>query len=250
MVFASLFKLSPWVFERNVTHLLLSTEKSLVDDLNWLKTSSPIPLDVLLPLLGGICWSIVYVLISIRSARSRTQIFIPILALSMNIVWECIYSFFIAVPEEQEIIDHVWFGLDLIIIFFTWWNFLTINSKLPAPQKQTTLQVFWYLIRNLLIGVFFNLVFIGLVPESSAFYGAFMINVVMSYVFLYGGGQSPNLPIAVFKMLGTALTSVYAYLYLVQTKLMILTYVLIFILDCAYIIQVINAPAPPKAKSS
>jgi len=227
-----------------VAHVLLAVNRTLEHDIAWAK-ALPIPLDIVLPLLGGICWSLAYILICWHSLREKRRIFIPILALSMNIVWEFIYSFIIDVPEEQEVIDHIWLGLDLFIIVFTWRNYLITR---PQDQQgfQGFLQSFWYLVRNLLVGVFFNLVFVALVPGSSAFYGAFMINIVMSYLFIYGGGEAPNLAIAVLKMLGTALTSLYAYIYLVQTWFMVLTYILIFVLDCAYIFQVLRAP--PKSK--
>jgi len=206
--------------------------------------------ETLLPLLGGICWTIVYVLIIVYTAVNRDKLYIPITAFSMNLVWEGIYSFVIPVPAEQELIDRVWFVLDCIILVLAWRNYFYIH------RAEGFLKSLGYLLANLLGGIYVNWVFITINITASAFYSAFVINVAMSVLFLISTQETRNLWIAIFKMLGTAITSIYAYLYIGQSDLvgrtegeksvaqsafMVTTYVTIFVLDIAYIIQCLAA---------
>jgi len=191
----------------------------------------------LLALVAGLFWTVAYILIIVNLSLHRLQLYIPILAFSMNIVWEFVYSFIIPVPAEQDLIDRVWFVLDVIILILSWRNYFWMN--LGRPLQATIM----YLVNSLLIGVFINWMFAALLgPATSALYSAFMINVGMSYLFLFSGEQHPDFWIALTKCLGTAITSVYSCVYLeVTTTFMVFTYILVFVLDVLYLIQTIVA---------
>jgi hypothetical protein len=191
------------------------------------------PLQTLLPILGGIFWTVVYLLIIGYTHLNREKLYMPITAFSMNLIWELVYSFIIPVPVHQELINRIWFVLDCIILILMWRNYFIMRQG-----KEPVLQTLLYLVANIFLGIYVNWMIVALVtPQHSAFYCAFLINATMSYLYILGGEHAPNVYIAVCKMFGTGITSIYAYLFLVSTPFMTTTYILIFILDCIFIAQ-------------
>lgn len=71
----------------------------------------------ILTLISGISWTIVYILIIIRSFRDKTY-GMPFWALAFNISWEFIFSFMLVSDASglQGIINKVWFAFDVVIL--------------------------------------------------------------------------------------------------------------------------------------
>src|SRR4051812_15474171 len=74
-------------------------------------------LNTFLTLTGGVCWTIVYILIIIRSFRDKTY-GMPFWALAFNIGWELIFSFVLVGTDFnlQRIINIGWFAFDVVIL--------------------------------------------------------------------------------------------------------------------------------------
>jgi len=75
-------------------------------------------LHTILTLIGGIGWTIVYILVIFRSFRDKTY-GMPFWALAFNIAWEFIFSF-VLIPATlglQGAINSIWFALAVVILF-------------------------------------------------------------------------------------------------------------------------------------
>src|SRR4051794_30330184 len=72
---------------------------------------------IILTLVSGISWTIVYILIIIKSFRDKTY-GMPFLALAFNLAWELIFSFILVPPVLglQVFINRIWFVFDVIIL--------------------------------------------------------------------------------------------------------------------------------------
>src|SRR5579875_1083308 len=71
----------------------------------------------MLTLVSGISWTLVYLLIILRSYKDKTY-GMPFWALAFNIGWEFIFSFvLISYPLGfQEIINRVWLAFDVFVL--------------------------------------------------------------------------------------------------------------------------------------
>ena len=197
-------------------------------DASWL----PDVVGLGLTISGAICWTITYILLIIFSFRDSKKIFIPILAVSLNIAWEIMYSFLFidTVSLLQQIVNIIWFLFDCPIIFFTFRNYVRTSEKSIS-------RTIFYLFCNVLFGIYFNLFFIAFTPDNPATYSAYVINLFMSCGYLFSEQQAFNFWIALFKMIGTALFSLLAFLFIIATPYMILTYISIFIIDLIYTVE-------------
>src|SRR3954465_11869358 len=74
-------------------------------------------LNTALTLISGVCWTIVYILIIIRSFKDKTY-GMPFWALAFNISWEAIFSFvfLFATMPLQTVINRIWFLFDIAIV--------------------------------------------------------------------------------------------------------------------------------------
>jgi hypothetical protein len=68
-----------------------------------------------LMIIGGIFWSLTYILIIRRGFKDKTY-GMPLAALCANISWEAIFSFIHPLSPPQLYINYIWFFLDLIIV--------------------------------------------------------------------------------------------------------------------------------------
>ena len=161
----------------------------------------------------------------------------PLIALCANISWEFIFSFIFPHTPPQLFINYLWFGLDSIIVI----QFLKYGKKefLYLSSKRL------YSIFLVLLGAEFSIILVSgiTIGEYKGVYSAFGQNLVMSILFIImlfkrNSLRGQSIYIAIFKMLGTALTSLHYYMYepITQSSLILPSlFVSIFIFDIVYI---------------
>ncbi len=168
-------------------------------------------LNTALTLTCGICWTITYILIIIRSFKDKTY-GMPFWALSFNISWEVIFSLVLLNPTIplQTLINRIWMLFDIAIVIT---YFLYGQKEWPAKVNKK-----WFYPYSLLVLITAYL-FVYLISadlnQSKGTYAAFMQNMMMSWLFIdmlnkrkSKAGQS--VWIALFKMIGTiAVTIIY-----------------------------------------
>jgi hypothetical protein len=161
---------------------------------------------LILTLLSGICWTIVYI-DSIRLGFKQKTYAIPLWALTLNIAWELLQSILglkLIATSIQEIVNIVWFLLDVVILF-TYFRFGARHFPKNLPAN-------WFYPYGLLaLAVSFILQFafiqeFGLIKGAS--YSAFLQNLLMSLLFIAmllerGSAEGQSLLIAIAKWLGT-----------------------------------------------
>jgi hypothetical protein len=168
---------------------------------------------LLLTLISGVCWTIVYIELIRRGVKDKTC-GMPLFALSMNISWEILYSIdglFITKSfiTAQNIADVVWAFCDVLILS-TWIRYG--KETLPVKAQKYFIP---YTVLALAAGLAFQLAFYlhfteyGTVNATAASqYSAFAQNAIMSILFLNMYFQredrrGQSLTIAVCKCLGT-----------------------------------------------
>src|SRR4051812_33043506 len=161
-------------------------------------------LHIALTLISGISWTIVYILIIIRSFRDKTY-GMPFWALAFNFGWEFIFSFVLIGQKVglQAIINRIWFAFDVLILVAYF-----VFGKKEWPKNINKSLFYPYSFFGLLVGYLFVYLISVELDHSDGMYAAFVQNLMMSLLFVSmlnnrksRDGQSTN--IAVFKMIGT-----------------------------------------------
>jgi hypothetical protein len=162
--------------------------------------------------VGGIFWILTYVLIIIKGSKDKT-FGMPLIALCANISWEFIFAFILPSSIPQLFINYLWFGLDCIIVF----QFLRYyKNEFPNVSSSKAITAFSLLIFSAFIIILLGAILLG---DHRGVYAAFGQNLLMSILFVgmffkRGEGlRGQSIFIAIFKMLGTGLTSIHFYLY-------------------------------------
>jgi hypothetical protein len=193
---------------------------------------------------GGIFWSFAYLLIIRQGFKDKTY-GMPLAAVCANISWEVIFAFFHPHSPPQLYINYAWFGLDLIIVF----QLLKFGKK---EFPFFTVGQFYLIFVFALIMSFFSILFVTYeFHDWKGAYAAFGQNLMMSVLFLWMYFSRNNLRgqsiyIALFKMLGTGVSSLAFYLYQPISQdsyLMPFLYLAIFICDVAYTVLVFQRRA-------
>jgi hypothetical protein len=162
--------------------------------------------------IGGIFWILTYVFIISKGFKDKTY-GMPLIALCANISWELIFSFILPHSPLQLFVNYLWFGLDSVIVFQF---FKYHKNEFP---NMSSLKV--YTSFSLLIFSAFSIILLGtiMLGDHRGVYSAFGQNLLMSILFLVmffkrgRGLRGQSIFIAVFKMMGTGLTSLHFYLY-------------------------------------
>jgi len=160
----------------------------------------------ILTLIGGLSWTIVYLLIIVRSYRDKTY-GMPYWALAFNFSWEFIFSFVLSIDSPdlqlQLAINRVWLVFD-VFIFIAY--FLYGKKDWPAHLPRPLFYPYSLLV--LAIGFFFVYLVSVELDHSQGMYAAFMQNLMMSWLFIAmlarrksTAGQS--IGVASFKLVGT-----------------------------------------------
>ncbi len=189
-----------------------------------------------LMIVGGIFWSLTYILIIRRGFKDKTY-GMPLAALCANISWEAIFSFIHPHSPPQLYINYIWFLLDVIIVL----QFLKFGkSEFP----KFSINQFYYAFLMALITAFFLVLFITYeFNDFKGAYSAFGQNLMMSILFITmllsrNDLRGQSFYIALFKMLGTGISSLAFYLYqpIAQGSLLLsFLFVSIFIYDLIYL---------------
>jgi hypothetical protein len=193
--------------------------------------------------IGGIFWILTYVLIMSKGFKDKTY-GMPLIALCANFSWEFIYSFVLPSSPPQLFINYLWFGLDCVIVFQF---FKYYRNEFPNLSSSRVCIVF-----GLMIFSAFSIILTGaiLLADHRGVYAAFGQNLLMSILFVVmffkrgEGLRGQSIFIAVFKMLGTALTSLHFYLYdpVSQSSFVLPSlFVLILFFDLLYVILVASS---------
>jgi hypothetical protein len=190
-------------------------------------------------MMGGLFWSATYILIIRRGFKDKT-FGMPIAALCANISWEMIFTFVLPHDAPQIYVNYIWFSLDVVIVI----QFLKYGKKefsnIPKWQIFAIFALGVSIAAPLILGISNEL------GDSVGAYAAFGQNLMMSILFVTMlinrqgiGGQSVY--IALFKMIGTGLSSVAFFLYrpiAQDSTLLQFLFVAIFVFDLIYTIGI------------
>jgi len=187
----------------------------------------------------GVFWTLVYVLIAKRGFQDKTY-GMPLVALCANISWEFIFSFVHPPPAPQLYINIVWFLFDVMILF----QFI----KFGRPSFDRTLLARLFIPVFLLSLIFSFLTVISITYEFRDLmgkYSAFGQNFMMSVLFVTmlanrNNVKGQSIYIAIFKMIGSASSSILFYTFFPSSFLLKFLYVAIFVFDWIYIILLYN----------
>ena len=169
-------------------------------------------MQTLILLVGGIFWILTYILIISKGYKDKTY-GMPLLALCANISWEFIYSFILPHSPPQLYINYLWFGLDAVIVFQFFKYHQNEFSNIPSLKLYSAFVVS--------LASAFSIIVLGstFLGDGDGVYAAFGQNLLMSVLFVamfFKRGNTlrgQSIFVAVFKMLGTALTSIHFYLF-------------------------------------
>lgn len=185
----------------------------------------------------GIFWTATYILIIVRGFQDRTYC-MPPAAMCANMSWEFIFGFVQPIPAPQVFVNRTWLIFDLIILYqyLRYWR-----SDYPANLSRR-----WFLpMLGLMLVTAFGLVLLTSREFNDRYgqYPAFGQNLMMSILFITmllrrNGMAGQSFPIALFKMLGTIVSSIGFYVFEPQLALMNFLYVAIFVFDLIYAIAV------------
>ncbi|MFD4869240.1 hypothetical protein [Streptomyces sp. NPDC058412] len=162
-------------------------------------------MDLLLTLVSGIAWTVVYVEAIRVGLRDRTYA-MPVAALALNFAWEATYAVHevTAGVSAQGVVNVVWAAADVVIVY-TYLRFG--RAELPAFVTRPLFAAWSVLV----FGTGFAVQWLFLAHfgvHDATRYSAFLQNLLMSGLFiaLYAARQGPrgqSLTIAVAKWLGT-----------------------------------------------
>lgn len=192
---------------------------------------------------GCICWVVAYVLIVRRSHLDRAN-GLPMVAVALNFSWEILASFVFPNPVALwHTFDRVWLAVDVVIVWQTL-RYGAAFQRIPEIRRHFTV-VFFVVFALGLVGQY---TFVADYPDRLGLVVAFMINLVMSilFVIMYFDRRDDRRGISVggawFKMLGTLGTSIECHVVVRLADpelhgLGFLTFlcVTIFAVDCLYI---------------
>lgn len=156
-------------------------------------------------LLGGICWTIVYIQLIHLGFKEKTY-GMPFVALALNFAWEILHSyiFFKTDPANvQTWINLIWLFLDTLILC----TYLIYGKKYFPKHCSKYFFMPWTIIiflMSFVIQYFFVVEF----RELGKVYSAFIQNLIMSILFIImlvhrRDLKGQNLIIAVNKWIGT-----------------------------------------------
>jgi hypothetical protein len=189
----------------------------------------------LLLITGGICWLITYLLIIYRSFKDKSY-GMPFTGLALNISWEFLYGFAV-VPVTaglQTWVNRCWFILDVfIVIAYLRYGRNEWNEK---ADKRLFIPHFIFSVTAAFLLLYFSEQDF---EKQAITYSAFLMNLLFSglYIQMFFARKSlkgQSFGIAVFKMIGTGMNT----LYLLNgfTIFLQLTGLLCLVLDAVYLL--------------
>ncbi|RDY27882.1 hypothetical protein CHL78_007715 [Romboutsia weinsteinii] len=169
--------------------------------------------EILLELICGLCWTITYILIIIKSLKDKTY-GIPYVAFCLNLAWE--FTFLILhKPTAYPIAKYVfipWLVLDLFVLYiFFKYGYKEFHRKYNINRTLYILFTLFSIICSVIIMYLFAIDFSPLYKNDVIQAGGFIANcqnLIMSVLFVYMLLDRKNLRgqsiyIAIFKWVGT-----------------------------------------------
>lgn len=194
-------------------------------------------------MLGCICWVIAYAAIVLCAHRDKAN-GLPMIAIALNFSWELLASFWFPNPVWLwHAFDRIWLLVDVVIV-------VQLLRYGRAFQRIPEIRAHFYAVFAVVFALGFigQYAFVADYPDRLGLVVAFMINLVMSvmFVFMYFDRRPDRRGIskagAWFKMLGTLGTSIECHwvVRMIDPELggeAFLTFlcVTIFAFDCIYI---------------
>lgn len=194
------------------------------------------PLGMVLVVISGLCWSVVYV-DSIRTGFRQKTYCMPLFALGLNIAWEGIYAYIELIgrgnPSLQGFTNAAWFFLDiaLVVCFF---KFSKNDCKTEIERKWQA--PFGALALVICIGIQFLFIY-EFGDAQAEIYSAYLQNIAMSVAYLYmlnrrQSSKGQTLLIAACKWIGTLVPTLIGVIE--QNAFIVVTGIVCFILDGLY----------------
>jgi hypothetical protein len=207
---------------------------------------------------GCVCWVVAYILIVRRSHIDRAN-GLPMIAVALNFSWEILASFVFPNPVTLwHVFDRAWLAVDVIIVYQTL-RYGAVFQRIPEIRRY--FHVIFFAVFAL--GFIGQYTFVADYPDRLGLVVAFMINLVMSvmFVFMWFDRRPDRRGISVggawFKMLGTLGTSIECHVVvrLIDPELGglgFLTFLCatIFVVDCIYIYLVSRSATSSDASRS
>jgi small basic protein len=168
----------------------------------------------LIGIVGCVFWFLAYGFVIHKSYKDKAY-GIPMLAICLNFAWELLASFVWENPIPLwRLFYRIWFVLDLVIVaqLFLYGR---RHQRVPAIARHFNLVT----IVTFLGAVLGQWAFTQTFYDPLGFITAFMINLVMSVLFIFMFFERPGLeglsyPAAWCKMFGTLCTSIECYVFL------------------------------------
>jgi hypothetical protein len=166
---------------------------------------------LVLTLISGISWTVVYLDLINRGFRDRTY-GMPLFALAFNFAWEFIFGFLVGEGiGVQRIVNVTWFVLDVIIVV-TYFRYG--RREYPATVQRWFIP--WSVTAFVVAFVILFVTNLEFPDFWGARYSAFAQNLLMSVLFIAmlvgrNGVRGQSMTIAVFKWLGTLAPTIQVY---------------------------------------
>jgi hypothetical protein len=217
----------------SVTYITLCTQLPSKPKYNHMEIGPD--LNTALTLTGGVCWTIVYIFIIIRSFKDKTY-GMPFWALAFNISWEAIFSLVFLFPDKplQTLINRIWLLFDAAIIVT---YFLYGKKEWPAGISKKWF--YPYSVVVLITAYLFVYLVSADLDNSQGKYAAFIQNLMMSWLFILmlirrQSQEGQSVWIALFKMIGTLAPTI---LYGATNRLVLFLGSGCFVADLIYLIM-------------
>jgi hypothetical protein len=170
---------------------------------------------LILTLVSGICWTIVYV-DGIRLGFKHRSYAIPFYALALNFAWELLYAYygFQSTIGVQAVVNAIWLVFDagILITYFKYGRKYFPASVPGYPAAATNTDAAPFIVWSVIILIAAFCIEFAFRKEFGvrvgAGYSAFLQNLLMSVLFINmlvrrGSREGQSLTIAVSKWLGT-----------------------------------------------
>ena len=189
---------------------------------------------LVLTLISGISWTIVYIDIINRGFRDKTY-GMPLFALAFNLAWEFMFGFLVGEGFSlQRVVNIVWFLFDAVIVY-TYFKY----GRKDFPRTVERFFFPWSL--TAFVVAFFTIYFTHFEFEDfwGARYSAFTQNLMMSILFIVmlvrrDSVDGQSMYIAIFKWLGTLAPTIQMY-FQTGSNLILILGIGCFLYDVIYI---------------
>ncbi len=198
----------------------------------------------LIGVLGCALWTVAYALLVKRGFDDEVNT-LPLLAICLNFTWEAMAVFVLPNPSQiWTVLEWSWIVIDVALLFQLY-RYGRAHQKVPEIRRHFP----WIVTGTLLACFIGQLTFVLTFGDPMGFIVAFVINLVMSvlFVFLYFERREDLLglsyPAAWLKMVGTLCTCVQCAVLLPALRpdvpswgFLHVLYVLIFLFDALYVL--------------